>query len=99
LIGKIARNSFKSTNIKSSCSRNYAVTDDLTIRGVTKSVTLAMEDVSMPSNDPWEHQGIALSGSAKVNRKDEHMWNTALESGVVPVGDEVTITLDVKFVK
>jgi polyisoprenoid-binding protein YceI len=53
-----------------------------------------VDDVSKPSNDPWEHQRIGLSGSAKVNRKDFGlMWNTALES------DEVTITLDVKFVK
>jgi polyisoprenoid-binding protein YceI len=66
LIVKIDRNSFKSTNIKSTSSRNYAVTGDLTIRGVTKSVTLTVEDVSKASNDPWEHQRIGSSGSAKV---------------------------------
>jgi hypothetical protein len=37
-----------------------------TIHGVTKSVTPTVEDVSKPSNGPWEHQRIGLSGSAKV---------------------------------
>jgi polyisoprenoid-binding protein YceI len=76
MIVKIARNPFKSTG-----GRHYAVTSYLTLRGVTKSVTLTVEDVSKPSDDPWGHQCIGVSGSAKVNRKDFGlMWNTALWS-------------------
>jgi polyisoprenoid-binding protein YceI len=77
LIVKVDRNPFKSTNIKSTGKRNYAVTGDLTIRGITKSVALTVEDVSKPSNDPWKHQRIGLSGSGKVNRKYFGlMWNS-----------------------
>jgi polyisoprenoid-binding protein YceI len=91
---------FKSTKIRSAGSRDYAVTGDLTIHGVTKSVTLNVKDVSEPSNDPWGNRRIGLSGSVKVNRKDFGIiWNTALDSGGVLVGDEVTIALDVEFIK
>ena len=91
---------FKSTSIRSTGGRNYEVDGDLTILGVTKSVTLIVNDVSEPSKDPWGNQRIGLSGSTKINRKDFGLvWNTALELGGVLVGDEVTITLDVQFVK
>jgi polyisoprenoid-binding protein YceI len=90
---------FKSTSIRSTGDRDYEVTGDLTIRGVTKSITLSVNDVSGPSKDPWGNQRIGLSASAKVNRKDfGFVWNTPLEFGGVLVGDEVTITVDVQFI-
>jgi polyisoprenoid-binding protein YceI len=91
---------FKSTNIQSTCGRNYAVTGDLTIHGVTKSVILTVEDVSEASNDPKGDKRIGLSGSTKIQRKDFGLtWNVALEFGGVLVGDEVTIMLDLEFIK
>ena len=91
---------FKSTSIRSTGGRDYEVDGDLTILGITKSVTLDVNDVSEPSKDPWGNQRIGLSGSTKINRKDFGLeWNTALELGGVLVGDEVTITLDVQFIK
>jgi polyisoprenoid-binding protein YceI len=91
---------FKSTSIEHTEGRDYAVTGDLTIRDVTKSVTLAVNDVSEPSKDPWGNLRIGLSGLSKINRKDFGLiWNAPLEFGGVLVGDEVTITLDVQFVK
>jgi len=91
---------FKSTNIDSTGGGNYAVTGDLTIHGITKPVTLAVEDVSEPSKDPWGNHRIGLSGSAKINRKEFGLtWNSALEAGGVLVGEEVTISLEVEFIK
>jgi polyisoprenoid-binding protein YceI len=91
---------FKSTNIDSKGGADYAVTGELTIHGVTKTVTLSVEDVSEPSKDPWGNQRIGLSGSTKINRKDFGLtYNAALEAGGVLVGEEVTITLDIQFVK
>lgn len=91
---------FRATSIRSLGDRDYEVSGDLTIRGVTKSVTLNVDDVSGPSKDPWGNQRIGLSASAKVNRKDfGFVWNAPLEFGGVLVGDEVTITLDVQFIK
>jgi polyisoprenoid-binding protein YceI len=91
---------FKSTGIRYAGGRDYAVTGDLTIHGVTKSVTLTVEDLSEPSVDPWGNHRIGLSGSTKVNRKDFGIvWNAALDSGGVLVGEEVAISLDVQFIK
>ena len=91
---------FKSRSIRSTGDRDYAVTGDLTIRGVTKSVTLSVNDVSEPSKDPWGNQRIGLSASTKINLKDfGFVWNAPLELGGVLVGDEVAITLDVQFIK
>lgn len=91
---------FKSTSIRSLGDRDYEVTGDLTIRGVTKSVILSVNDLSHPSKDPWGNQRIGLSASARVNRKEFGLvWNAPLEFGGVLVGDEVAITLDVQFIK
>jgi len=91
---------FKSTSIRSLGDRDYEVTGDLTIRGVTKSVILSVRDLSQPSKDPWGNQRIGLSASATINRKEFGLvWNAPLEFGGVLVGDEVAITLDVQFIK
>ncbi len=91
---------FKSTSIRSDGGRDFKVTGDLTIRGVTNSVTLNVNDVSQPSKDPWGNQRIGLSATAKVNRKDFGLvWNAPLEFGGMLVGDEVTIALDVQFIR
>jgi polyisoprenoid-binding protein YceI len=73
---------FKSTTIRSEGGRDYSVTADMTIHGVTRSVTLNVKDVSKLANDPWGNLRIGLSASVKVNRKDFGIiWNTALDSG------------------
>ena len=91
---------FKSTNIDSTGGPDYEVTGDFTLRGVTKPVILKVEDVSTPSKDPWGNQRIGLSATTKINRKDFGLgWNAALETGGVLVGEDVTITLEVQFIK
>jgi polyisoprenoid-binding protein YceI len=76
------------------------VSGDLTIRGVTRNVEFAIEGPTPPSKDPWGNTRIGLSATTKINRKDFGLtWNAALETGGILVGEEVTITLDVQFVK
>ena len=78
----------------------YNVTGDLTIHGVTKPVTFAVEGPSAPGKDPWGNTRIGLSATTKINRKDFGLvWNAALETGGFLVGDEIAITLDVQFIK
>ena len=99
-VDKFPTLTFISTKVRSTGGRNYAVTGDLTIHGVTRSLALTVNDVSEPSNDPWGNQRIGLSASATINRKDFGIiWNTALDSGGVLVGDEVSIALDVQLIK
>jgi polyisoprenoid-binding protein YceI len=53
-----------------------------------------------PAKDSWGNTRLGLSATTKINRKDFGLtWNAALEAGSVLVSDEVTITLDVQFVK
>jgi polyisoprenoid-binding protein YceI len=91
---------FKSTKVASNGGSDYAVTGDLTLLGVTKSVVFSVEEVSEPAKDPWGNLRIGLAASTKINRKDFGLgWNAALETGGVLVGEDVTITLDVQFIK
>ena len=90
----------KSTKIERKGEGEYAVTGDLTIHGVTKPVTFAVEGPSAPGKDPWGNTRIGLTASAKINRKDFGLnWNAALETGGFLVGEEVHITLEVQFIK
>ena len=91
---------FKSTNIDSEGGADYSVTGELTLHGVTKSVTFAVEGVSEPTKDPWGNHRIGLSATTKIKRKDFGLiWNSALETGGVLVGEEVTINLEVQFIE
>lgn len=91
---------FKSTSIKSVREGELAVEGDLTIRGVTRKVVFSVDGPTAPAKDPWGNTRIAVSATTKINRKDFGLtWNAALETGGILVGEEVTITLDVEFVK
>jgi len=92
--------SFKSTRITIVRDGELAVAGDLTIRGVTRNVTFTVEGPTPPAKDPWGNTRVAVSATTKINRKDFGLtWNAALETGGILVGDEVTITLDVQFLK
>ena len=98
-VEKFPTMTFKSTHIEKK-GDGFAVTGDLTIRGVSKPVVLNVEEVSEPAKDPWGNTRIGLTATAKINRKDFGLtWNTTLEAGGVLVGEDVTITLDVEFIK
>lgn len=78
----------------------YQVVGDLTIHGVTKEVTLDVEGLDAEIKDPWGNVKIAATATTKIKRKDFGLnWNAALEAGGVLVGDDVTITLDIQFIK
>ena len=92
--------SFKSTHISRISNGELAVAGDLTIHGVTRKVVFTVEGPTAPGRDPWGNTRMGLSATTKINRKDFGLtWNAALETGGILVGDEVTITLDVEFVK
>jgi polyisoprenoid-binding protein YceI len=91
---------FKSTGIARKSGDELAVTGDLTIHGVTRKVVFTVEGPTPAAKDPWGNTRRGLSATTKINRKDFGLtWNAALETGGILVGDEVTITLDVQFVK
>jgi len=99
-VEKFPKLSFKSTRITRGKEGELQVAGDLTIHGVTRSVVFALDSFSEPAKDPWGNVRIGLSATTKINRKDFGLtWNAALETGGVLVGDDVTITLDVQFIR
>jgi polyisoprenoid-binding protein YceI len=91
---------FKSTGVKVVGAGELSVEGDLTIHGVTKKVSFAVEGLTASAKDPWGNTRIGLSASTKINRKDFGLpWNAALETGGILVGEDITITLDAQFVK
>jgi polyisoprenoid-binding protein YceI len=91
---------FKSTRVSPAGDGELAVTGDLTIHGVTRSVVFNVEGPTGAGKDPWGNLRRGLSATTKINRKDFGLtWNAALETGGILVGDDITITLDVQFIK
>ena len=81
-------------------SGEYKDTGDLTIHGVKKTIVLDVEGPSQEMKDPWGNIKIGASATTKIKRKDFGLtWNAALEAGGFLVGDDVSINLDVQFVK
>jgi len=91
---------FRSTKVQKARGDTLRVQGDLTIHGVTRNVELDVDSVSPTTKDPWGNVRMAASASTVISRKDFGLtWNAALETGGVLVGDEVSIDLDVEFVK
>lgn len=76
----------------------YTLTGDLTIRGVTKPVTLTVTEEGT-GVDPWGNQKAAFSATGRFRRSEFGLnWNAALETGGVLVSDEVKIAIDAQLV-
>jgi polyisoprenoid-binding protein YceI len=96
-VEKFATMTFRSTRVNPA---EGSVEGDLTIRDVTHSVTFEVEGPTKPVNDPWGNTRVGISATTKISRKDFGLtWSAPLEAGGVLVGDDVTITLEVEFVK
>lgn len=90
---------FVSTTVDQVDAENYRVTGDLTIKGVTKPVTVDFEYTGA-AVDPYGNQRIGLEGATTVNRKDWGVsWNTALETGGVLVSEKVTLEFEVSAIR
>jgi polyisoprenoid-binding protein YceI len=90
---------FKSTGVEAAGGDTYRVTGDLTIKDVTKPVTVDFE-VTGTAVDPWGNTRLGLEGSVQINRKDWGVnWNAALEAGGVLVSEKVTLEFDVSAIK
>lgn len=90
---------FKSKSVRQD-GDTFQLVGDLTLHGITKEISLKVEGLDSEMKDPWGNLKIGASASTKINRKDFGLvWNAALETGGVLVGDEVQISLDIQFVK
>lgn len=90
---------FVSTSVEPVDDEHFRVTGDLTVRGVTKPVTVDVEFTGA-AVDPYGNQRIGLEGTATINRKDYGVsWNAPLEAGGVLVGNKVVLEFDVSAIK
>ena len=97
-VAQFPKLTFKSTKIEKD-GEGYKVTGDLTIRGITKSVTLSVEGGDQVK-DPWGGTCTGFSAKTTVNRKDFGLtWNVALETGGFVVSDKIEITLEIEAIK
>jgi polyisoprenoid-binding protein YceI len=87
---------FRSTGVESLGGEDYQIHGDLTMHGVTRSVTLKTE-IGGAITDPWGLKRRAASASGTLNRKDFGLsWNQILEAGSLLVGEEVKLNLEVQ---
>lgn len=77
----------------------WTITGDLTIKGVTRPVTVRFEYTGS-AKDPYGNVRIGFEGEAAINRKDWGLtWNAALETGGVMVSDKIKLEFDVSAIK
>jgi polyisoprenoid-binding protein YceI len=93
---------FRSKRVEGAKARpgtEFTVVGDLTIRDVTKEVTLAATYEGR-GKDPWGGERVSFSADTKIDRREWGLtWNAALEAGGVLVSNEIKLHVEVQAVK
>jgi polyisoprenoid-binding protein YceI len=89
---------FRSTDVVRD-GATWSITGDLTIKDVTKPVTIDFEETGS-ATDPFGNQRVGFEGDVTVNRKDWNLtWNAALETGGVLVSEKIKLEFDLSVIK
>jgi polyisoprenoid-binding protein YceI len=98
---KYPKITFKATSMKpTKVKTTYTLVGDLTIKGVTKQVTLTAVGSPKTVKDPWGNTKYGFKITGLINRKDFGLsWNAALEAGGVVVSEEVKLDITVELIK
>ncbi len=90
---------FVGSRIVGDVSGAFELVGELTIRGVTKPITLKVSNEGT-GNDPWGNERMGFSAVGKLNRLEFGLhWNAALETGGMVVSDEVKLEIDVEIMR
>jgi polyisoprenoid-binding protein YceI len=96
---KFPKMTFKSKRIEGAGDKGYKLVGDLTIRDVTREVTLDVQQTG-GGKDPWGNQRLGFSAKGAINRGDWGLkWNQALEAGGVLVSDKVEIEVEAQVIE
>ena len=96
---KFPQLTFKSKRVEKTSDNTGRITGDLSIRGITKEVVLAVE-YNGQAKSPWGTTSAGFTAATKISRKEWDLnWNVALETGGLLVGDEVKIEIELEIVK
>jgi len=91
--------SFKSTSFKKVDGNEYKLSGDLTIRDITKNITLNV-DFGGVITDPWGNVKAGFEATGKINRKDFNLkWDAFTEAGGAVVSDEIKLQLHIELQK
>jgi polyisoprenoid-binding protein YceI len=90
---------FKSTSIEKDGEGEYILKGDLTIRDITKPITLEV-DYNGSAKDPYGNERAGFEVKGKINRKDFGLkWSAVTEAGGLVVDDVVKLQMNVEFIK
>ncbi|MDQ2796645.1 MAG: YceI family protein [Actinomycetota bacterium] len=90
---------FTSTSIEHDGGNDFKVTGDLSVKGVTKSVTIPLE-FQGAAKDPFGNDRIGFEGSTQIVRSAYGVtYNAALETGGVLVSDKITLEFEISAIK
>ncbi|MES2515881.1 MAG: YceI family protein [Bacteroidota bacterium] len=100
-VAKFPKITFVSKSMKpGKVKGTYILVGDLTMHGVTKSVTLTAIGASKIVKDPYGMERYAFKVTGTINRKDFGLaWNAALEAGGVAVSEDVRLDINVEITK
>jgi polyisoprenoid-binding protein YceI len=99
-VAKYPTITFKSKQITKVSDTQYKVTGDLTLHGITKEVTLAVEGSPKPLKDPFGNTKLGGTATTKLNRQDFGIaWSKSLDGGGLVVGDDIDVTVDVELIR
>jgi polyisoprenoid-binding protein YceI len=90
---------FASTDVEQLDDELYRVTGDLTIRDVTRPVSVDFA-LTGSARDPWGNLRVGFEGALAIKRSDWGLtWNTALDTGGVLVSDRIQIEFDISAIR
>lgn len=83
---------------KADADGNHELWGELTMKGITKKVQLTVQFGGIII-DPWGNEKAGFTVTGKINRNDWGLvWNTAMETGGLLVGEEVKISCEVELI-
>jgi len=97
-VEKFPKLAFKSTALRKTSPSTFELDGDLTIKDVTRTVTLDVEFLGV-HDSPWGTKTASFSAKGEISREDFGItWNVAIETGGLLVGKKVQIELEVEAV-
>jgi polyisoprenoid-binding protein YceI len=99
-VAKYPKITFVSKRVIPDGKYQWKVTGDLTLRGVTKEITLDVESAPAEAKDPWGNLRSGASAETVIKRSDFGLaFNAPLETGGFMLGDDVHLHVDVELIK
>ncbi|PRH77820.1 polyisoprenoid-binding protein [Streptomyces solincola] len=90
---------FRSTRAEALGGQDYRITGDLTVKDVTKPLTIDLE-FNGSATDPFGNERVGFEGAAELLRSEWGLtWNAALETGGVLVSDKIKLTFEISAIR